>query len=546
MGAGITITVNAVTAEAAANLVAFVNQTDSGLKRIENASATAAAGTAQLGNNTASLHETVGKTRKGFAAMKDILMVLGYESFPQVTHVVMATTGALKHLDAVGGSASISIGKIGTIAALLSAAVAATQYSFDKLWEAQNKTQSQGDEIAQQHRLLSYLYALGEQGKLSAKQIKELNDELGAKPNITTINAVRKKAGDLVGEHATDTELLSAQAASINQRIAEYQADSQGELTNSSARLLTDQYRSLAQTYRDLALAIGVEQEQLREKTGFDKDAIKDNKEWIALEAKRRDAVTNTAEAVQSAKKIEAEATAEKIKAIAADWRLTDAEKYRRIAALSTPEQKARLGPDPDTWAGQWNAAILGVQKTFGTLQQFVVGGVMNVIKSAVDGVSDAISGAIMGTKSWGQAFQQIGGMIVSMLIQMAIKAAIVALILTPLGLGFGTKGGALLGLGGAREGGGPVKAGVPYIVGERRMELFVPDQSGYIYPSVPQSFRNGGAAGAQNGGSAPAIKFIMVADIKEAALEAMASARGERIVVQHIDGRRLDLGLNT
>lgn len=38
------------------------------------------------------------------------------------------------------------------------------------------------------------------------------------------------------------------------------------------------------------------------------------------------------------------------------------------------------------------------------------------------------------------------------------------------------------------REAGGPVEAGVPYVVGEKRPELFVPDQSGYILPQVPQA----------------------------------------------------------
>lgn len=36
------------------------------------------------------------------------------------------------------------------------------------------------------------------------------------------------------------------------------------------------------------------------------------------------------------------------------------------------------------------------------------------------------------------------------------------------------------------RESGGPVQAGVPYIVGERRPELFVPNRNGTIIPNVP------------------------------------------------------------
>jgi hypothetical protein len=40
---------------------------------------------------------------------------------------------------------------------------------------------------------------------------------------------------------------------------------------------------------------------------------------------------------------------------------------------------------------------------------------------------------------------------------------------------------------------GGPVKAGQPYVVGEQRPELFVPDRSGTILPSVPTNFGGGG-----------------------------------------------------
>lgn len=56
-----------------------------------------------------------------------------------------------------------------------------------------------------------------------------------------------------------------------------------------------------------------------------------------------------------------------------------------------------------------------------------------------------------------------------------------------------------------ARAGGGPVTAGVPYIVGEKRPELFVPATNGYIVPEVPESFGSGGAGGgsAGAGGSA-------------------------------------------
>jgi hypothetical protein len=42
---------------------------------------------------------------------------------------------------------------------------------------------------------------------------------------------------------------------------------------------------------------------------------------------------------------------------------------------------------------------------------------------------------------------------------------------------------------------GGPVKAGVPRIVGEKRPELFIPEADGYILPSVPSGFGEPGQA---------------------------------------------------
>lgn len=62
---------------------------------------------------------------------------------------------------------------------------------------------------------------------------------------------------------------------------------------------------------------------------------------------------------------------------------------------------------------------------------------------------------------------------------------------------------GALGAVGQLREKGGPVRANEAYIVGEKRAEVFVPDQDGMIYPSVEQFNRSHGYTGG--GGSAGA-----------------------------------------
>lgn len=54
------------------------------------------------------------------------------------------------------------------------------------------------------------------------------------------------------------------------------------------------------------------------------------------------------------------------------------------------------------------------------------------------------------------------------------------------------------------RAAGGPVNAGQPYIVGEKRPEIFVPSQAGRIVPRVP----SGGAGGGTSFTYAPTLSM--------------------------------------
>lgn len=80
-------------------------------------------------------------------------------------------------------------------------------------------------------------------------------------------------------------------------------------------------------------------------------------------------------------------------------------------------------------------------------------------------------------------------------------------------GGGLPIMGGSALGaVPGARAGGGPVQRGRPYIVGERRAELFVPDVSGDIIPSVPRFHMPDLSAAAERAGRATVINIGTVA----------------------------------
>ena len=78
-----------------------------------------------------------------------------------------------------------------------------------------------------------------------------------------------------------------------------------------------------------------------------------------------------------------------------------------------------------------------------------------------------------------------------------ALQATAASTMLTGAAIGAGLGGTAAyagLSLMSKRERGGPVRAGNPYVVGEKRPELFIPTQSGHILPNVPHMAEGSGA----------------------------------------------------
>ena len=107
--------------------------------------------------------------------------------------------------------------------------------------------------------------------------------------------------------------------------------------------------------------------------------------------------------------------------------------------------------------------------------------------------IKSNLKDAITGAQSFGDAMVNVLNRIRDKIIETQIEK-----LLGGFGeaFGAGASGGERKGIGGflggllgglfRRENGGPVKAGQPYIVGEKRPELFVPRTSGTILPSVP------------------------------------------------------------
>ena len=115
---------------------------------------------------------------------------------------------------------------------------------------------------------------------------------------------------------------------------------------------------------------------------------------------------------------------------------------------------------------------------------------IKGTIGSATKSFEDALVGIADGSKTAADAFRDMAKSIVSDLIRMAIRLSITIPLANALNNAFGGGFNTLFGGGlTPRASGGPVTAGKPYLVGERRPEIFVPNTSGTILPNAGSSF---------------------------------------------------------
>jgi hypothetical protein len=113
----------------------------------------------------------------------------------------------------------------------------------------------------------------------------------------------------------------------------------------------------------------------------------------------------------------------------------------------------------------------------------------LNQLNSASQQVGSALSTAFADAVVEGKSLGDVLSSLIKTLEKMAINS-LFAQFFSPQG-GNALSGFASL-ISGARDDGGPVSAGKAYIVGERRPEVFVPNQNGMIIPEVPKAAGGG------------------------------------------------------
>lgn len=218
------------------------------------------------------------------------------------------------------------------------------------------------------------------------------------------------------------------------------------------------------------------------------------------------------------------------------------------------------LGADPLSFMDQLKEKMAQVRDAWGTMQQQMSTGVVNLVTDSVSGLSGALTSVIMGTKSAGAAFAQFGISLltnfISMILQAILWATVAIPILTALGILSGgataAQGAAVTGMAlgagasmagaivGGRALGGSVIAGLPYIVGEQRPEIFVPETSGRIIPQVDGAAMGGGGGPGGKGG----VNIYFAESMRDGMNKAVQNGHHDAVLVDWFQRNKVRLGM--
>lgn len=223
------------------------------------------------------------------------------------------------------------------------------------------------------------------------------------------------------------------------------------------------------------------------------------------------------------------------------------AEAQKELIKLYTQELEIFREIQKEEASGNfWDQMSAGIKKlndNWGNLAESGSKFALKTMQDGIDAVSQSLANVIEGTRNWGEAFYGAMRKAITGIIEMAAQYIASKAAMGAVDLAFaaqskstaatttaasGTAGVAKAGEQGGwigvliymgvflaamaaieaiaagigRESGGPVEAGRPYIVGERRPELFVPQSSGYIHPSVPSNMSFSAGTGRGGEGS--------------------------------------------
>ena len=145
----------------------------------------------KAGVATVTLTRNTQNMRAGFSALRGVMTIIGLQSFPQLTGSIMLASSAMSSLKSQSVLTGAQLTRLGVIGAALAATAYTLHKSFEELWEQQNKLAATRATAEQTDRLRDFIKKLGEQGDLTAEQMKTLFKEVWGTTNNYGLNKER-------------------------------------------------------------------------------------------------------------------------------------------------------------------------------------------------------------------------------------------------------------------------------------------------------------------------------------------------------------------
>lgn len=336
-----------------------------------------------------------------------------------------------------------------------------------------------------------------EAATVAARQLFNATDDPSIKEMADNVYQAARQLAVLQGEAYASAAAL----ATLNNQAA---LTDLSKSTDSTVKAI-DRLKALAPDLRD---GYAKARDALNEALGASPDgalraAAQDqyDKTIAALDAqKAQQAAKKAASAGNKVSDYERELTASREKTAATQLEIAmigqstfASEKARKILELETAAKKDAIGLSSariaaiQAEADAHAAAAAELENTKGVWSEIQQAG-----QTAMDSILDSV---LSGGKNIGDVLKNIAQQYLKLVIQMSVTNPLQNALLGTSSPTFGANPIAsfISGLFGKREFGGPVVAGRPYIVGEKRPEIFVPTSSGTIIPNTSMMGSAGG-----------------------------------------------------
>lgn len=245
----------------------------------------------KAGVATVTLTRNTQNMRAGFSALRGVMTIIGLQSFPQLTGSIMLASSAMSSLKSQSVLTGAQLTRLGVIGAALAATAYTLHKSFEELWEQQNKLAATRATAEQTDRLRDFIKKLGEQGDLTAEQMKTLFKELGGTPNYDGLKKVREELEKIAEARKPASRLDQLQFRARSQGLNAGGSFAQADIMPGAIGAGQDFLREQARTYAEIAREVRELQKELQAKLNLDDEAIRKNKEWLELQSQYTEAI---------------------------------------------------------------------------------------------------------------------------------------------------------------------------------------------------------------------------------------------------------------